>query len=114
MKTIKKFFILCMSLFLGLDFCAGTVFGGKVKSGDADVVVVKPIAVRPNKSKIRRSPVMDLSGLKGMNDYFLNASDAVRNSSESPFFDDDDWEEPWPVDIISLIIKNITPTEDKK
>lgn len=111
MKTIKKIFILCMSLFLGLNFCAGTVFGGKVKSGDDDLAVVKPIAVRPNKNKIRRSPVMDLSCLKGMNDYYLNASDAVKNSSESPFFDDN-WEEPWPLDIISFILRNITPSEN--
>ena len=58
MKIVKKIFALSTSAILGLSFCAETAFASTTPKGDYEIVIVKPIPVRPRPegNGLRRSP----------------------------------------------------------
>ena len=57
MKIVKKIFAVSSSAVLGLSFCAGTAFASKTFTDNCEIIIEKPVPIRPKPGRgLRRSP----------------------------------------------------------
>ncbi len=104
MKIVKKIFVLSTSAILGLSFCAGTAFAGRIPQTGSKISVKKVSNKAYPYHKLRRTSEMDFYyGIKNL-DAIRESSKSVPLRYENEMFRNLEEEEAKRVDIVSLIL----------